>query len=79
MARIRAKAPEAGIRSNFIVIPGETDEDFAELVAFLEQARLMPSDLRLPDEDGTEAAGSMANPEETIRSGWISPTSSPRS
>ena len=59
VARIRAKAPEAGIRSNFIVgFPGETDEDFAELVAFLEQARLDAIGIfGYSDEDGTEAAG----------------------
>src|SRR5262249_18316584 len=37
----RALAPEAGARSNFIVgFPGETPADVAELVRFLEAARL---------------------------------------
>ena len=70
VARIRAKAPEAGIRSNFIVgFPGETDEDFAELVAFLEQARLDAIGIfGYSDEDGTEAAGFDGKlPEETIK------------
>ncbi|GAA2567101.1 30S ribosomal protein S12 methylthiotransferase RimO [Pseudonocardia hydrocarbonoxydans] len=59
IARIRALAPEAGIRSNFIVgFPGETDEEFAELEAFLSQARLDAVGLfGYSDEDGTEALG----------------------
>ena len=40
-ARIRAVAPDAGIRSNVIVgFPGETEQDLAELEAFLTEARL---------------------------------------
>jgi ribosomal protein S12 methylthiotransferase len=55
---IRAKAPEAGVRSNFIVgFPGETDAEFAELVGFLEEARLdVIGVFGYSDEDGTEAA-----------------------
>lgn len=58
-ARIRALAPEAGIRSNFIVgFPGETDEEFAELEAFLTEARLDAIGIfGYSDEDGTEALG----------------------
>src|SRR5260370_19913735 len=38
---IRAQAPEAGVRSNFIVgFPGETTADFEELETFLTEARL---------------------------------------
>jgi ribosomal protein S12 methylthiotransferase len=57
IARIRAIAPEAGIRSNFIVgFPGETDEEFAELEAFLTEARLDAIGIfGYSDEDGTEA------------------------
>ncbi|MBW0117984.1 30S ribosomal protein S12 methylthiotransferase RimO [Pseudonocardia sp. KRD-169] len=57
IARIRALAPEAGIRSNFIVgFPGETDEEFAELEAFLSEARLDAIGIfGYSDEDGTEA------------------------
>jgi ribosomal protein S12 methylthiotransferase len=57
--RIRALAPEAGIRSNFIVgFPGETEEDVAELEAFLTGARLDAVGVfGYSDEDGTEAAG----------------------
>ena len=57
--RIRAVDPSAGIRSNVIVgFPGETQEDFAELVAFVEQARLDAVGVfGYSDEDGTEAAG----------------------
>ena len=58
-ARIRALNPEAGIRSNFIVgFPGETEEDFAELEAFLTEAKLDAVGVfGYSDEDGTEAAG----------------------
>jgi ribosomal protein S12 methylthiotransferase len=57
--RVRALAPEAGLRSNFIVgFPGETDEDVAELEAFLTGARLDAVGVfGYSDEDGTEAAG----------------------
>jgi ribosomal protein S12 methylthiotransferase len=58
-ARIRALAPDAGIRSNVIVgFPGETEHDLAELEAFLEGARLDAVGVfGYSDEDGTEAAG----------------------
>jgi ribosomal protein S12 methylthiotransferase len=57
-ARIRELAPEAGIRSNVIVgFPGETEEDLAELEAFLTGARLDAVGVfGYSDEDGTEAA-----------------------
>jgi ribosomal protein S12 methylthiotransferase RimO len=56
-ARIRELAPEAGIRSNVIVgFPGETEEDLAELEAFLTGARLDAVGVfGYSDEDGTEA------------------------
>ena len=39
--QIRVLAPQAGIRSNFIVgFPGETQEDFDELATFITQAKL---------------------------------------
>ncbi|WP_236245619.1 30S ribosomal protein S12 methylthiotransferase RimO [Streptomyces sp. CC210A] len=55
---IRGKAPQAGVRSNFIVgFPGETEEDFAELERFLTHARLDAVGVfGYSDEDGTEAA-----------------------
>ncbi|MEU9984989.1 30S ribosomal protein S12 methylthiotransferase RimO [Streptomyces sp. NPDC050856] len=55
---IRGKAPQAGVRSNFIVgFPGETEEDFAELERFLTHARLDAIGVfGYSDEDGTEAA-----------------------
>ena len=61
--RIRAKAPAAGVRSNFIVgFPGETEEDFAELERFLTDARLDAIGVfGYSDEDGTEAAASTAS------------------
>jgi ribosomal protein S12 methylthiotransferase RimO len=57
--QIRRLAPDAGIRSNFIVgFPGETRADVDELVAFLEAARLDAIGVfGYSDEDGTEAAG----------------------
>ncbi len=59
LAAVREHAPEAGVRSNFIVgFPGETEEEFGELVTFLEQARLdVIGVFGYSDEDGTEAAG----------------------
>ncbi len=57
--QIRRLAPDAGIRSNFIVgFPGETEADVAELQAFLADARLDAIGVfGYSDEDGTEAAG----------------------
>ncbi|WP_267243800.1 30S ribosomal protein S12 methylthiotransferase RimO [Streptomyces sp. PR69] len=54
---IRGKAPQAGVRSNFIVgFPGETEEDFAELERFLSGARLDAVGVfGYSDEEGTEA------------------------
>ena len=57
--QIRALAPDAGIRSNFIVgFPGETEADVAILQDFLAAARLDAIGIfGYSDEDGTEAAG----------------------
>jgi ribosomal protein S12 methylthiotransferase RimO len=57
--RIRALAPDAGIRSNVIVgFPGETEADLAELEHFLIEARLDAIGVfGYSDEDGTEAEG----------------------
>ncbi|MGD8148497.1 30S ribosomal protein S12 methylthiotransferase RimO [Ornithinimicrobium sp. Y1694] len=57
--QIRERVPEAGIRTNVIVgFPGETEEDLAELTAFLEAARLdVVGVFGYSDEDGTEAEG----------------------
>ena len=54
---IRELSPAAGIRSNVIVgFPGETDEEFAELVSFLEMAQLDAVGVfGYSDEEGTEA------------------------
>ena len=56
---IRALDPEAGIRSNVIVgFPGETEDDLAELEAFLTEAELDAVGVfGYSDEDGTEALG----------------------
>ncbi|GAU69660.1 ribosomal protein S12 methylthiotransferase RimO [Streptomyces sp. NBRC 110611] len=58
LAQIRAKAPQAGARSNFIVgFPGESESDLAELERFLTEARLDAIGVfGYSDEDGTEAA-----------------------
>jgi MiaB/RimO family radical SAM methylthiotransferase len=55
--RVRERAPLAGIRSNVIVgFPGETEQDVAELEAFLVAARLdVVGVFGYSDEDGTEA------------------------
>jgi tRNA A37 methylthiotransferase MiaB len=47
------------VRSNFIVgFPGETEDDLAELIAFLSAARLVAIGVfGYSDEEGTEAAG----------------------
>ncbi|MGW7465587.1 30S ribosomal protein S12 methylthiotransferase RimO [Streptomyces xantholiticus] len=54
---IRGKAPQAGVRSNFIVgFPGESEADFAELERFLSAARLDAIGVfGYSDEEGTEA------------------------
>ncbi|MFJ8077435.1 30S ribosomal protein S12 methylthiotransferase RimO [Streptomyces sp. NPDC096176] len=56
---IRGKAPQAGVRSNFIVgFPGESEADFAELERFLSAARLDAIGVfGYSDEEGTEAVG----------------------
>ena len=58
IAQIRELNPDAGIRSNFIVgFPGETQEEFDELLLFLNEARLDAVGIfGYSDEDGTEAA-----------------------
>jgi ribosomal protein S12 methylthiotransferase len=58
LAQIRARRPDAGVRSNFIVgFPGETPDDLAELIAFLSGARLDAIGVfGYSDEEGTEAA-----------------------
>jgi ribosomal protein S12 methylthiotransferase len=58
LGTIRGKAPEAGVRSNFIVgFPGESEADVAELERFLTHARLDAIGVfGYSDEEGTEAA-----------------------
>ena len=57
ISQIRALSPQAGIRSNVIVgFPGETQEEFDELINFLAQARLDAIGVfGYSDEDKTEA------------------------
>jgi len=71
--QIRHQAPDAGIRSNFIVgFPGETEADVAELQAFLADARLDAIGVfGYSDEDGTEAAGLSGKLPETEIAGRV--------
>lgn len=57
LRQIRALSPEAGIRSNFIVgFPGETHQEFSELVDFISHSRLDAIGVfPYSDEEGTEA------------------------
>ena len=57
ITQIRALAPEAGIRSNFIVgFPGETQGDYDELADFITAAKLDAVGIfGYSDEDNTEA------------------------
>ncbi len=59
LEQVRSLAPEAGVRSNFIVgFPGETEDDLDVLCDFLERARLDAVGVfGYSDEDGTEAEG----------------------
>lgn len=59
LARIRERAPRAGVRSNVIVgFPGETEQDVQELERFLTEAGLDAVGVfGYSDEDGTEAVG----------------------
>jgi ribosomal protein S12 methylthiotransferase RimO len=58
LERVRARRPEAGVRSNVIVgFPGETEDDVAELTGFLTAAQLdVVGVFGYSDEDGTAAA-----------------------
>jgi ribosomal protein S12 methylthiotransferase len=58
LGRIRERVPGAGARSNVIVgFPGETASEFAELEAFLTEARLdVVGIFAYSDEEGTHAA-----------------------
>jgi len=59
IAMIREAAPEAVLRSSFILgYPGETEEDHDELLAFLDRAELdWAGFFTFSNEDGTYAAG----------------------
>ncbi len=66
--RIRAKIPQASIRSTFIVgFPGETDADFRELLDFLKQSQLDYVGFFAYSQEENTPAGVMENqvPEET--------------
>ena len=68
LADIRAVAPQAGARSNFIVgFPGETEAEFAELCDFISRARLdFVGVFGYSDEDGTEAEGHDAHLDQDV-------------
>lgn len=57
ISQIRALSPQAGIRSNVIVgFPGETEEDYQELIEFVSNANLDAIGVfGYSDEDNTEA------------------------
>jgi ribosomal protein S12 methylthiotransferase len=59
IGRVRAAAPDAALRSSFIIgYPGETEEDHDLLLAFLEEAELdWAGFFEFSPEDGTYAAG----------------------
>ncbi len=59
LEQVRMAAPDAGVRSNFIVgFPGESEREVDVLCGFLESARLDAIGIfGYSDEDGTEAAG----------------------
>jgi ribosomal protein S12 methylthiotransferase len=59
IARIRQVAPDAGLRSSFILgYPGETEEDHDALLAFLSEAQLdWAGFFTFSEEPGTYAAG----------------------
>ncbi|MDH4353977.1 MAG: 30S ribosomal protein S12 methylthiotransferase RimO [Actinomycetota bacterium] len=74
---VRARAPEAGLRSNVIVgFPGEEDADLDELERFLVAARLdVVGVFGYSDEDGTEAeslAGKLPQDEVDLRLAHVS-------
>jgi ribosomal protein S12 methylthiotransferase len=58
IARMRAGIPELVIRTTFIVgFPGETEEDFTELLAFLEQTKFdRVGVFKYSKEEGTKGA-----------------------
>lgn len=57
-SRLRERVPEMVLRTTFIVgFPGETDQDFSELVDFIEEFELERVGVfKYSDEDGTPAA-----------------------
>jgi ribosomal protein S12 methylthiotransferase len=59
LARVRTALPGVAVRSTFITgFPGETDEEFDELVAFVREAGLAAAGVFVYDEqEGTPAAG----------------------
>ena len=69
VGRIRGKIPHAAIRSTLMTgFPGETDEDFAELIDFIAQARLNHLGMfAFSPEEGTGAAAMKDQVPEAVR------------
>jgi ribosomal protein S12 methylthiotransferase len=62
ISRIRAKLPNSSIRSTFIVgFPGETDEDFNELIEFLRSSQLDYVGFFSYSQEENTPAGTMEN------------------
>ncbi|HLU29689.1 MAG TPA: 30S ribosomal protein S12 methylthiotransferase RimO, partial [Glycomyces sp.] len=68
LSQIREREPRAGARTNVIMgFPGETEEDFEELMGFLSEARLDATGVfAYSDEDGTEAVALDGHVEEDV-------------
>jgi ribosomal protein S12 methylthiotransferase RimO len=68
IAQIRELEPEAGIRSNVIVgFPGETEEEFQDLVDFISEARMDAIGVfGYSDEDKTEALTHVNKVEQSV-------------
>lgn len=69
LGRIRRRFPKGALRSTFIVgFPGETDEDFTDLLGFLQDARLdFAGFFPYSNEEGTAAASLPEQVEESVK------------
>ncbi len=69
LERLRDRMPNVGLRSTFIVgFPGETDEEFDELLRFVEQTRFDHlSGFIFSREDGTTSSAMENQIEETVK------------
>ena len=69
LAKIRSEIPEAVIRTQFIVgFPGETDEDFAQLLSFVEEQRFdRVGCFKYSPEEGTAGGAMLDQIEDAIK------------